>query len=452
MFFGAHAITFSAAALDCQQTAPTTMDGARIYAIGHVWSGTRVGFGAAASRGTVWVAYYNAERKLTVAELAHDRQKLCTITLESIFHGWDSHNVTVVGIAPDGSRHVAGNMHASKLVYARTDSSGDLATLAFRSMIGREETHVTYPRFFNGADGTLYFMYRSGESGDGEWLLNRWADGSWTHAGKLFSNMGRDGRVSAYPSSLVRGPDGTYHVAIVWRRTSDVRTNFEVSYAKTRDFTGWAGAFTPFVAGSLRNELAERIEAPGEDSGLLNSAQVALSEAGKPIVFYTRYSADGRNNLVAATPLNEGWFVHELARAAQRKTLAGGGSLAEAPRFSVAPDGDKLMIRLSFSGEPQQAFAVDAQTLVKFSAAMAMPDDRTPKVTRPVTYGLDDPVSVSQTVLDYQRPGQPVGKFVWTAQGPNRDRPRACRPAAPLACNPPPTPLLFSESTAAGKQ
>src|SRR5947199_376888 len=50
-----------------------------------------------------------------------------------------------------------------------------------RPMTGQAEDHVTYPQFVGASDGTLYFFYRDGASGNGTLCLNRYdsAGGKW---------------------------------------------------------------------------------------------------------------------------------------------------------------------------------------------------------------------------------------------------------------------------------
>ncbi len=143
------------------------------YEMGRVWSGARTGIGSARTDdGRIIVAYYDAERFVTVASLDPRSGEVCRVRLNSQFSGWDSHNTLQVVVPADGTLHVAGNFHAEPLFYANGVAK-DLSTLKPAKMIGREENRATYPRFLRGPSGELLFLYRNGGSGDGKWFANR---------------------------------------------------------------------------------------------------------------------------------------------------------------------------------------------------------------------------------------------------------------------------------------
>ena len=147
-------------AADC---APITREeGMTGIKIDTAWSGTRVGFAAAAKGDKVYVGYYDAERYLTVAEIDRAADRLCRTRLPSRYGGWDSHNTIVLAFDSQGRLHVAGNMHASPLVYGRAERPSSLDGLKLSPMIGRDEAHATYPYFFLDPEGRLLFLYRSG--------------------------------------------------------------------------------------------------------------------------------------------------------------------------------------------------------------------------------------------------------------------------------------------------
>jgi hypothetical protein len=205
-------------------------------------------------------------------------------------------------MAPDGSAHIAGNAHASPLFYA-VARGGNLATVRETPIVGQDEIHATYPTFLRDAQGNLDFLYRSGGSGNGTWIVDHWAGDHWDLRGTSFSPIDKIGSsISAYPSPIVADQHGISHVAIVWRKTPDVSTNFAVSYARTTDFQHWSGMRGPALKGPVRPDQMDIIDQPGENSGLLNSARLLLSTDGTPVLFFTRYGANGNDALIAARP------------------------------------------------------------------------------------------------------------------------------------------------------
>ena len=106
--------------------------------IDRVWSGHPVRFALLTERGHQFIAYYDAERRITVTGRklgetnwtrcsrrgagAH-RKRMSNVT------GWDSHNYLTLALDRDGCLHLSGNMHADPLVYYRTRKPFDLTTL-----------------------------------------------------------------------------------------------------------------------------------------------------------------------------------------------------------------------------------------------------------------------------------------------------------------------------------
>lgn len=411
------------------------------FDIDEVWSGTRVAFSGLAIGRRIVMAYYDRDRYLTVAELDPDKKQVCRMQLKSRFAGWDSHNATSLALAPDGSIHLAANMHASPLVYARTDPAGTLASFKLSSMTGMDEDHVTYPTFVGGGTSPLSFMYRSGHSGEGDWIVNTWNSTTWSRVGDVFSAGSSSGHVSAYPSPFMRDGKGQLHVAVVWRHTPMVESNFAVTYARTSDFKTWYGANGARLRVPLTADESDLIEEPGENAGLLNNARVLLDPKGVPVVLYTRYGEAGRNILIAARPAEKGWDLKEIARSAGHTDLQGGGSIAEVPRFSAEVDGDSAHLAVSYPGENNIHLRLDLSTLqTSQPAAPAKPSAQGSEDDADFK-GLSDPVHVAAPLLDGHDPAMIRGRLMWTAQAPNRDRPRSCDASNPHACDPHPTML-----------
>lgn len=430
----------------CEAAPPKqNADGNYVYDIDRIWSGTRVELAAAANKDGILFAYYDQDRFLTVADLQIESSHICRVRLDSRFGGWDSHNSVKLARSPDGTLHVAANMHDSPLVYAHTDGSGDIESLRLSSMTGSEETHVTYPSFIGGHDGgPLFFMYRDGRSGAGAWIVNTWEGARWSRVSEAISGRSHAGSVSAYPSPATIDRAGAQNFAIVWRHTADVKTNFAISFAKTRDFKTWTGSDGVSRPAPLSVDRSDIIENVGENAGLLNSARLVLDAQDGPVVFYTRYAPDGKNALMAARPSGGGtWEVREIARSENTTILEGGGSIAIVPRFGVTRKDNTALISIVFPGQPTQRLHVDLTSL-----AVGPGQAETSRAPRhieqePDAYGLQDVSHILNKVYDLGNPTRPRGWVAWVAQAPNRDRPRSCTAAAPRACDPSPTTLRY---------
>jgi hypothetical protein len=185
-----------------------------------------------------YAAYYDAGHRMTVASRMLDSNQWTYQTLPSKV-GWDSHNDIVMGIDEEGDIHLSGNMHASPLLYFRTAKPGDINSFErIAKMTGDSETSTTYPKFLRGADGRLIFHYRSG--GGGNEIYNIYDSGTkaWK---RLLAQAITDGKGkrNAYAAGPFRGPDGLFHMAWVWRDTSDCSSNHDPSYARSRDLLQW---------------------------------------------------------------------------------------------------------------------------------------------------------------------------------------------------------------------
>jgi hypothetical protein len=421
--------------------------------IADVWSGTTVVFDAIEHNGIVYFGYYDPDRWLSVAELNQSTGTICRNRLKSRFAGWDSHNNVVLAFDTAGGVHVAGNMHASRLVYGSAPP-GDLSSLALRPMIGRNEESITYPTFVNRPDGRLLFVYRDGASGDGRWLVNAYDGETWHRLSDsaIFAASWEGRPTSAYPSAFRFLSDGFVHLAIVWRRTPDVATNYAITYTKTRDFVHWTTHQGRPVALPMTPGTSDPIEFPGEGQGLLNSARATLTPDGQPLLAYTRYDPGGHNVVILATPEGGSWRRRIVATAARRTDLSGGGTIPVAPDFPdpVFDEKGGGELDVAFPGEARRRIRFDPRTLNVTSAGGTLsvsPNRRWPKFVPP-----PDLVEEREMIRMVRRPDPgaglrpgraSVGTFVYFAQGIHRDQPRRCTPDAPKACDPPPSPLIF---------
>ncbi|WP_370176650.1 BNR repeat-containing protein [Sphingobium abikonense] len=432
----------------CEAAPPRQSNGA--LPIGQAWSGTSLPFGSAVSKdGQLVAAYYDADRYLTLATYDPDTQRLCHKRLASRFAGWDAHNALAVAIDDAGTVHIAGNMHASPLVYARGPLD-DLNAVRLQPMLGRNEASATYPQFMHDDAGNLLFLYRDGMSGNGSWLLNIWNDGKWQRIGALFADRDAEGPVNAYPTAFVKDGSGRFHVAVVWRRTPDVATNFALTYASTRDFRRW-DVWGRRVNGPLSPETMEMVDAPGVQHGLVNNALLQISRSGKPVLLYTKFVDGQKSGVVAATRMNGAWREQTIVVGKTAVKVSGGGSMPGLPvfRFGETRANGDMHVSAVIAGV-QTELLLDPDTLTakpwrpdvgpNASNARAKP---MPDVTLKIPQGMDKAtvrkVQVRQNGMD----GPIEGELRWFAQGVNQDRPHVCTEQAPVACKPPASPLLW---------
>jgi len=323
--------------LDSWFTLDLELDG---QLIDHVWSGHPVGFGMLTARGHQFIAYYDAERRITVAGRKLEetdwkiikpegvpvrrRQRMSNIT------GWDSHNYLTLALDRDGCLHLSGNMHNDPLVYYRTRLPLDLASLErIDLMTGESERRVTYPRFFNHLDGRLLFRYRDGGSGSGSDLYNVYDPdaGQWR---RLFDGPLLDGQGerSAYGTGPQPGPDGLYHMLWMWRDTPDAMTNHTLSYARSPDLINWETSGGLPVPRPITIGTGEVVDAAQPGEGLINMTfALGWDAKHRPVAIYHRYDATGQSQIYAARADGTGhWHMRQISDWTFRWEFPGGGS------------------------------------------------------------------------------------------------------------------------------
>jgi len=382
---------------------------------------------------------------MTVARIDVGRNVVCSQRLPSRFGGWDAHNGISIAVSSDGTVHIVGNMHASQMFYA-AGKIWDLRSIRPRRMIGRDEDSATYPQFLRGPNNELYFVYRAGHAGSGQWIVNRWNGGRWERIGSIFSARDSDGPVSAYPTPFTLGSDGRFHVAVVWRRTYDINSNFAVTYATTSDFRHWSGLGGENAVGLIGPASLPPIETTGENAGLLNNPILILDNSSRPIVIYSRYADRRANAVFAAQPSGGKWRVQPLVISQKKLEVAGTGTLSGLPSMSLSDDCSDgvAQVHVNFPPTELKIISVDRRTsTISLSDPQCQTWHSGLDFGKPSSAGMAD---VSMTIADVRQNG--VGAlvpfmFYWQAQGANRDRPRQCTSDAPLACNPPPSDLIL---------
>jgi len=159
--------------------------------------------------------------------------------------GADNHYFISLGIDSNGYIHLVYNMHNDSLVYRK--SSNPIATFdgsfgSVLSMLGTNESAVSYPHFLHDPDDNLYFMFRDGTAGDGNTYLYTYdvSSGSWSAStgtstnGLLINGKSSSPTQSAYLGQCRFDDDGNLHIAWVWREDTAVVVDgyHDVSYVK----------------------------------------------------------------------------------------------------------------------------------------------------------------------------------------------------------------------------
>lgn len=309
------------------------MPGVRMFDIAPVWSGHPVGFALLTTGQRQYVAFYDAERKMTVAARSLDQREWQMVRLPSVL-GWDSHNYVTMAVDAEGHLHVSGNMHCVPLVYFRTERPGDIESFRQEpSMVGRNEQRCTYPRFLRGPKGELIFTYRDGRSGNGEQYFNVYdpAARSWRRLidSPVFSG---EGKMNAYFVGPVQDAFGVFHVCWVWRSKPDCATNHDLCYARSKDLVHWEtsdGRPLPLPITLAKAEVVDPVPPGG---GMINgNTRIGFDAQGRPVIGYHKYDANGRTQLYNARREADGWRIYQTSQWDYRWQFEGGGSI----RFEI---------------------------------------------------------------------------------------------------------------------
>jgi hypothetical protein len=227
---------------------------------------------------------------------------------------WDNHNYIAMALDSAKQLHVAGNMHNSPLNYYRTSKALDVTSFAkIGKMVGTLESQMTYPTFLEGPKGELVFHYRSGLSGDGVTIFNRYdpATKKWTRLldKPLFDSPG----MNAYPYGPVQLA-GVFHVAWTWRDTPDNATTHDPSYARSTDLIHWTRADGTALTLPLSTKNGEVVDPVPTKAGLENfNVKVGVDKSGRPIVSYHKWDAKGDTQLYNARFEGSKWKLYQTS-------------------------------------------------------------------------------------------------------------------------------------------
>lgn len=316
--------------------------------------------------------------KRTLPDGAWSTFDLSTITGNPLWvqGGHDSHDHYVVGVDPDGYIHVAGNMHNDPLRAAKSANPGDITSwVSETSMIGTEETSVTYPRFIRSANGgPLFFTYREGGSGSGDQYLNMIeAGGSWQRVGKIIDGV--TDSVNAYPGVHV-GTDGRLHIAWCWRATSSADTNYDVCYA-VRDTDGtWRKADGTAYTLPITPATAEVAVDIAQGADLFNAFGVDTDSNGRPHIAYMSGDGASHSQLYHLTWNGSAWVNTAVTNFQILHVDMGGTIIGHiAPPTLIVDSLDRPFVLLRANGEGRggtlrviNANTLDETVLVDFEA------------------------------------------------------------------------------------
>lgn len=417
-----------------------------------VWTGHPVGFSLLTDPPYQYVAYYDADRQMTVVQRRVDGDHWTFTKLPSHV-GWDSHNYLTMALDRDGSLHLAGNMHCAPMMYFRTTRPHDAGSLQrVRYMVGPErEQFVTYPVFLRGPQGRLIFRYRDGRSGNGDDIYNGFNESKqqWTRLIDRPLTSG-EGKMNAYCSRPKLGPDDRYHIVWVWRDTPDCATNHDLSYARSADLVHWETAGGRAFELPITIDSGAIVDPVPPHGGIINGGfRLGFDRQQRPIIAYHKYDAHGNTQIYIARHEDQRWNVRQISDwDGYRWDFQGGGSIPFEVRLGAVEQTESGVRIGCVYGRGRASWTVDEETLEPVDGSTRGATSERVTTQRAKARDKADSSNRSNISPDPRREPDLEVRFAgdvgtsdsashyyqlrWYTMGPNRDRPRS-GPAPPPA-------------------
>jgi len=274
-----------------------------------------------------YIAYYDPESYLTLGKRKVGETEWEIKPSQYKGNTSDAHNIISLMVDGEGYLHVAFDHHGHPLNYCMSVGPGSLELGDKIPMTGIDEGNVTYPEFYRLDDGDLLFVYRSGSSGRGNLVMNRYSikTRQWQQVQDVLID-GEDQR-NAYWQLYV-DTHGTIHLSWVWRETWLVETNHDLCYARSTD----RGKTWKKSDGSLYNlpitaanaEYAWKIP---QNSELINQTSMTADSDGHPYI--ATYWRDPDSEIPQYRLVwfdGEQWQQQQVSRRTTPFSLSGGGT------------------------------------------------------------------------------------------------------------------------------
>jgi hypothetical protein len=399
-----------------------------------VWTGHPVGCALLTEGDRQFLAYYDAERNMTVAQRQLN-DTVWTFKRLPTKIGWDSHNYVTMALDAEKYLHVSGNMHGVPLIYFRSQTPLDVTSLErIPAMVGELEQRCTYPHFLTGPNGEFLFNYRDGGSGDGNTIWNIY-DTKTKQWSRLFDKPMFDGEglMNAYHHGPMVGPDGYYHLTWIWRDTPDCETNHSFSYSRSKNLRQWENSKGEPMALPFTLKTGEIIDAAKPGEGLFNPHQrIGFDLQNRVILSYTKYDQEGNNQVYNVRLENGEWKYHQATQWTYRWAFQGRGSVGGEISYSAVEIQDGRLVQTYSHRERERSgrWFLDDKTLKPVERA-PQPTVFPPEVRN---IELDFPNLQARSAWDIADTRKPHKKgdirymMRWESQGTNRDRPHPQTP------------------------
>lgn len=277
--------------------------------------------------GWQYISFYDADGWLTLGKRKSGKGEWTLHRTQYKGNVNDAHNVISMTVDGDGYVHVAFDHHGHKLNYCRGVAPCSLELGDKESMTGVDEGNVTYPEFYTLKGGDLLFVYRSGVSGRGNLVMNRYdvKQRKWYRVQDVL--IDGENQRNAYWQLYV-DEQGTIHISWVWRESWLVETNHDLCYARSTDngrtWQKTDGSVYTLPITSANAEYACRIP---QNSELINQTSMSTDAKGHPYIA-TYWREQGSNVPQYRLVWSDGkqWRNRQVGNRTTPFTLKGGGT------------------------------------------------------------------------------------------------------------------------------
>ncbi len=324
--------------------------GARLSRIASGYSATSVNtaifrLGSVATHDSVqYASFYDPDGYVTLAKRRLGTDDWTVRRTQYKGNVSDGHNVISIALDGDGYLHASFDHHGHPLRYARSVAPGSLDLGPLEPMTGALEDDVTYPEFHAMPDGGLIFVYRSGQSGRGNMVMNRYDPETrrWSRVHDVL--IDGEGVRNAY-WQMCTDPQGRIHLSWVWRETWLVETNHDLCYAVSDDGgRSWRRSDgTPYELPITLSQAETAWRIP-QNSELINQTSMTTTPDGRPLIAtYWREQGDSVPQYRLVSHDGAAWSMETVGRRGTPFTLSGGGTkMIPVSRPCVMSDGRRL--------------------------------------------------------------------------------------------------------------
>lgn len=306
-----------------------------------------------------FIAYYDIDGFLLLGKRRLNSNEWETVRTPFKGNVRDAHNSISIMVDGDGYIHVSWDHHDNELRYARGKSPLSLELCDKEPMTGLNENKVTYPEFYRMPDGDLIFMYRSGFSGGGNLVLNRYSlkEKQWRQVQQ--NVIDGEGECNAYWQACVDNK-GIIHLSWVWRDTWDVASNHDLCYARSADGgVTWEKSNGEPYQGVITRKNAEYALRIPQNSELINQTSMTTDGKNNPyIASYWRSQDSDVPQFHVVYHDGKKWNDLNLGFRKTAFSLKGGGTKRipiSRPQILASNKGKRVKLMLLFRDEERDS-------------------------------------------------------------------------------------------------